>query len=86
MDQVVFNIVVGVAGALSMFILAAVWSRLGKLEESDEKLAGNIAAMHILVAGEYIKRSEISPQLENIYTELKNIRADLATKVERRHE
>ena len=86
MDQTLFNIVVSVAGAMCMFVLMAVWNRLGKLEESDTKLAANIAAMHILVAGEYIKRAEISPQLQGIYDELKHIRSDLSMKVERRHE
>ena len=86
MDQIVFNIVVGIAGMLAMFVLSAVWSRLGALEKSDKDLSKEIAAMHILVAGEYIKRQEITPMLKEIYDELKTIRTEISNKVERRAE
>lgn len=84
--QMLINIVVGAAGVLSAFVLTAVWSRLGKLEESDANLAVEISKMHILVAGEYIKRVEISPQLEKIYDTLKDIRVELGNKAERREQ
>lgn len=80
----VINVIVGIAGTLSIFVLTAVWSRLGKLEVSDANLAVEISKMHVLVAGEYIKRTEIAPQLDRIYDSLENIKAELGKKVERR--
>lgn len=82
--QMTINIVVGVAGALSVFVLTAIWSRLGKLEKADTNLALEISKIHVLVAGEYIKRTEIAPQLDKIYDTLENIRIELGRKVERR--
>lgn len=82
--QMLINIVVGIAGSLSVFVLTAVWSRLGKLESSDTLLTIEIHKMRELVAGEYIKRAEVTPQLEKIYDTLEIIRSELGKKMERR--
>lgn len=82
--QILINIIVGIAGTLSVFVLTAVWSRLGKLENSDANLTIEIHKMRELVAGEYIKRAEVAPQLEKIYDTLEIIRTELGKKVERR--
>lgn len=82
--QIFINVLVGIAGTLSVFVLTAVWSRLGKLEASDNHLSVEIHKMRELVAGEYIKRIEISPQLDKMYEELKHIRVELGKKIERR--
>jgi len=84
MDQSAINIIMAVAGFMCAFVLTAVWARLGKLEASDGDLAKEIAAIHILVAGEYIKRDEIAPQIKGIYDELRAINSELSKKLERR--
>lgn len=85
-SQMLFNIVVAIAGAVSVFILYAVWSKLNELEKSDTELTKEISKIHVLVAGEYVKKTEIAPQLTEIFQELKGIRHDLSTKAERRPE
>lgn len=82
--QMLINIIVGIAGTLSMFVMTAVWSRLGRLESSDNLLIIEIHKMRELVAGEYIKRAEVTPQLDKIYDTLEVIRIELGKKIERR--
>ena len=76
--QIIFDIILGLAGTVSLFVLVAVWNRLGKLEDEAKQL-------HILVAGEYIKRTEVSDSLEKIYNEIKGLRDVMASGVEKRH-
>lgn len=82
--QVIFNIVVGIAGTVCTFVLYAIWSKLSELEKSDKDLTHEISAMRVLIAGDYIKRSEIAPQLQDIFDELKGLRHELSKKIERR--
>jgi HAMP domain-containing protein len=84
--QLIVDIVLGVAGALCLFILTAVWNRLGKLETTDATISAKMAELHILVAGEYIKRSEVADSLEKIYQEIKGLRDVMSNGAEKRHQ
>lgn len=75
--QLIFDIVLGVGGSITMFVLFAVWNRLGKLEDEAKTL-------HVLVAGEYIKRSEVSENLDKIYEEIKGLREIMSIGIDRR--
>ena len=86
MDQIVFNIIFGVAGALCMFVLMAVWNKLAKLEQTDKELTDSVNKLNILIVGDYVKRIDLIPQLKEIYEELKNIRLEMANKAERRED
>ena len=71
-------IILGIAGFLASFILGAVWFKIGKLETADTELLKQFNTLSLLVAGEYVKRSEIEPQLKEIATDIKELRKDLA--------
>jgi hypothetical protein len=75
--QIIFDIIIGIAGFLCGFILYAIWNRMGHLETKDEKLADEISKIHVLVAGDYVKRVELTPQLDSIFKELRMIRAEI---------
>jgi hypothetical protein len=77
--QLMFDIILGLAGTVSLFILVSVWNRLGKLEDEAKQL-------HILVAGEYIKRTEVADSLEKIYQEIKGLRNVMSAGTEKRHQ
>jgi hypothetical protein len=85
-NQLIFNIIFGVAGTLSVFVMTAIWSKLNALEKNDRELTTEISKLHILVSGEYVKKSEIAPQLSSIFEELRHINKELAHKIERRTE
>lgn len=80
--QAIFNTLVGGFGVLAMFILTAVWNKLSALERNDKELTASITKLEILVSGEYVKKSEIQPQLVRIFDKLDAIARDKADKHE----
>ena len=71
--QQVFNIVFGVAGALAGWWMKAMWESLIALRVADDALSGRVAALHILVAGEYVKRSDMESIANELYVKLDKI-------------
>ena len=84
--QMLFDIVLGFAGAVGLFILKAVWNKLGALENNDKSLTTTINDLKVLVSGEYMKKVEINPMLVAIFKELQDINKELSNKVERRRD
>ena len=68
--QVLFNIAVGAAGALGGFLLHAVWDELKMLKQQDVKLAEKVAAIEVLVAGNYVTRDEFSTHINALFKKL----------------
>jgi hypothetical protein len=79
-DQALFNMLISILGGLGMFILTAVWNKLSALERNDKELTASITKLEILVSGEYVKKSEITPQLARIFDKLDQIAHDKADK------
>jgi phosphotransferase system glucose/maltose/N-acetylglucosamine-specific IIC component len=82
--QFMFNGVLAFAGAIGLFILNAVWSKLSALEANDKTLTVAIYDLKVLVSGEYVKSTEINPMLQAIFKELQDINKELSNKAERR--
>lgn len=82
-NQIIFNIIYGIAGTLSVFILSAMWQKLSALEKNDHELTTEISKLHILVSGEYVKKTDLNPMLTAIFEELKDLNKELSKKVER---
>lgn len=78
--QVLFNIAVGLCGALGGFILHIIWNELKSLSREDVKLAEKVASIEVLVAGNYITRDEFSKTLDQMFKKLDNI----ADKIDRK--
>jgi len=60
MTQELFNIVVGVAGALGGWWLKVMWETLKDLQTADKELMDKVSKIEILVAGAYVKREEFT--------------------------
>lgn len=78
-----FNLAMVAFGTLALFVLNSVWSRLGKLETSDNNLAQEISKLSILVAGEYAKRDEVEKLGEAIFAKLDRIESKLDGKADK---
>ena len=57
--QNAFNISVSLAGALGLFLLTSFRAKMDSLVAKDEHMSCEIHAIHVLVAGEYVKRTEL---------------------------
>ena len=76
--QLILDVLLGLVGFFGSFILLAVWRRLGYLESTDEHIKTEVTALRILVAGEYVKKSDIEPKLDGIWNELREIRKEVS--------
>lgn len=85
-NQVIFNLVLGFAGAACLFLLKLIWDKLNALEKNDKELTNSINKLEILVSGEYVKKTDINPLLQSIFDELKSINKELSHKLERRQD
>lgn len=81
--QELFNIIVGILGALAGWILNAMWAALKDLQSADTKLAEKVAAIEVLVAGQYITRDEFTDAMSSVFTKLDKIQDTLNRKVDR---
>lgn len=81
--QVLFNIVVGVAGLLGGFVLTAVWNWLKELRDADSKLADKVGQMEVLVAGSYVTNSRFEELAKALFTKLDRIEDKMDSKVDR---
>ncbi len=72
-DQTVFNLVVSVAAFFGAFILYGIRDKLKDLENENGQLKNELSQIHILVAGQYVKRSELERLTERLFEKLDSI-------------
>lgn len=81
--QTIFDIAVGIAGALMGWVLTIVWGALKDLQRADKELAEKVASIEVLVAGRYITREEFNTVVTAVFTKLDRIQDTLSNKVDR---
>lgn len=83
MDQQLFNIVIGVAGALGGWWMKAMWEGLNDLKKTDHELTQQVNNLQILVAGQYMRRDEFDKTSNAIFAKLDRIEDKLDKKVDK---
>ncbi len=83
MTQEIFNIVVGVAGALVGWWLKVMWESLKDLTEQDQKLAEKLSKIEVLVAGAYVTREEFDRVVQRLFEKLDHIENKLDGKADK---
>lgn len=81
--QTLFNIAVGLVGALGGWILNTLWQEIKTMQQTDEKLADKVAAIEILVAGQYVKRDDMQILSTAIFAKLDRIEDKLDGKADK---
>lgn len=81
--QVLFDIAIGVIGALGGWILNSVWGAVKELQKADKELAEKVSEIEVLVAGRYVTRDEFNTVLSQVFVKLDTIRDMLASKADR---
>lgn len=82
--QILFNIVVGMVGALGGWTLNNMWAALRDLQKADKELSEKVGAIEVLVAGQYVTREEFTIALQAIFAKLDKIQDTLTHKADRR--
>lgn len=83
LDQQLFNIVIGVAGALGGWWMKAIWEALKELQKTDAELTQHVNNLQILVAGQYMRRDEFDRTSAAIFAKLDRIEDKLDKKVDK---
>ena len=83
MNQELFNISVGVAGALMGWWLKVIWESLKELQAQDQKLAEKVGKIEVLVAGDYVKREEFDRVMVRLFDKLDHIELKIDGKVDK---
>lgn len=83
MTQELFNIVVGVAGALGGWWLKVMWETLKDLQVADKELMDKVSKIEVLVAGAYVKREEFDRVAQRLFEKLDHIENKLDHKADK---
>ena len=81
--QLIFNLVIGVAGTLGGWWLKVVWDALKDLQEADKALIEKVGSIEVLVAGRYTTREEFDRNLNAVFVKLDRIYELLSQKADR---
>jgi hypothetical protein len=82
-DPQLFQIIVAACGFLAGWLLKAVWDEIRALQAADAKLTEELSAMKVLVAGEYIRKSEFEKFTDAIFVKLDKIAEKLDSKIDK---
>lgn len=83
LDQQLFNIVFGVAGALGGWWMKAMWESLKDLQAADTKLSQEVGSLHILVAGNYVRTDTYDKSITAMFAKLDRIEDKLDHKMDK---
>ena len=83
MDQNLYNIALGLAAFLGGWWMKVMWQSLKDLQAADSKLADKVAAIEVLVAGQYIKRDDFDKVATELFAKLDKINDKLDRKADK---
>ena len=83
MNQELFNIAVGVSGALFGWWLKVMWESIKDLTAQDNILTDKVSKIEILVAGTYVKRDEFERVMNRLFTKLDHIEGKMDAKADK---
>ena len=81
--QTLFDMVLGVAMLLGGWVMRMMWESLKELRTQDQELAEKVSQIEVLVAGEYVKRSELDRAIQRIFDKLDIIDSKLSNKADK---
>ena len=71
------------AGALAGWVLKFLYDGLHELQRADHELVAKVQAIEVLVAGQYVKRSELETLSEALFNKLDRIEAKIDRKADK---
>jgi hypothetical protein len=83
MEQQVFNITIGIAGALGGWWMKAIWEAIKDLEKADHLMAGQLSDLKVLVAGGYVRTESFDKLSQAIFMKLDRIEDKLDGKADK---
>lgn len=82
--QLLFNIAFALACAAGGWILNVMWNAIKDMQKSDKELVEKVAAVEVLVAGQYVTKAELNGTMERIERMFERIENKLDSKVDKK--
>jgi len=79
-SQEFINVLIGVLGSITGFMLRQVWQAVKDLQRDDKLLSEKVASIEKLVAGDYMRRDEFNMTTTALFTKLDRIEDKLDKK------
>lgn len=81
--QIMFNIIVCIAGFFGGWILNAIWKAVNDLQSTDTRLSEKISSIEVHLAGQYMTREEMMQNYAIIMSKLDKIDNKLDKKADK---
>lgn len=81
--QTAFDIAIVLVGFLGGYILRGISGAILDLQKKDEVLLQEVHQVHLLVAGDYVKRVEFKSSVDGIFESLRRIEDNLSGKADK---
>lgn len=85
LPQELVNWVLAGFGATLGFLLRSVWAAVKDLQTADKDLADKVGRIEVLVAGNYVRKDEMSSSISAIFAKLDRIEGKLDSKADKAH-
>jgi hypothetical protein len=83
LNQAVINWALTLAGICGGWVLKILYDKLHDLQVADLALADKVQSIEVLVAGQYIKRTEMEKMYEAMFAKLDRIETKIDRKVDK---
>lgn len=77
------NWILSILGAIAGFLMRTLWQSVKDLQESDKNIVSKIYEVDKLVAGQYVRRDELTSQMAAMFKKLDRIEDKLDHKVDK---
>lgn len=81
MDQTIVNWLLGGFGTILGFMLKVIWQAVKDLQAADKQLSDEVAAMKVLVAGDYVRKDYLEKTVAALFSKLDRIEERLEDKL-----
>ena len=82
-DQTLFNYALALCGALGGWVLKVIWDAVKDLQAADKVLVEKVNTIEILIAGNYMSKSDFDKIAAAIFQKLDKIEDKLDRKVDK---
>jgi hypothetical protein len=82
-SQTLFNAAISAVSALGGWWLKAMWSAVKDLQATDRLLADKVAAIEVLVAGQYVRKDDFDRLADALFRKLDRIQDKLEEKADK---
>lgn len=81
--QDLINWILGLFGTIIGFMVKSVWGSVKELQNNDKDLIDRVHSIETLVAGEYVKKDEMTQHVIAMFKKLDRIESKLDSKMDK---